>query len=64
MRIDENKALFRGIGMLAVGGLVTLSTYISGGPAENHIVTMGLLAVGGLSLLCGIYSQIKHGSRT
>lgn len=64
MRIDENKALFWGIGMLAVGGLITLSNYVSGGPDESHIVTMGLLIVGGLSLLSGIYSQIRHGSWT
>ena len=64
MKIDENAALFLGIGMLAVAGLVTLSTYISGGPDENYLVTMGLVVIGGFNLLCGIYSQIRHGSRT
>jgi hypothetical protein len=35
MKVDENKALLWGIGMLAVGGLITLSTYIGGEPGDS-----------------------------
>lgn len=63
MRIDENTALFWGIGMLAVGGLITLSTFISAEPADSYIVTTGLLLVGGINLIRGLYLHLKHGSR-
>lgn len=64
MRIDENTALFLGIGMLAVAGLISLSTYISAGPADGYIVTMGLFLAGGISLIRGLYLHLKYGSRT
>jgi hypothetical protein len=63
MDISENKSLLWGIGMLAVGGLITLSTHTSAGPGGNYIVTTGLFAVGGFSLLRGIYYQIRYGSK-
>lgn len=63
MNISENKPLLWGIGMLAVGGLIALSTYTSAGPGENYIVTTGLFAIGGFNLLRGIYYQIRYGSR-
>ncbi|CAN5876125.1 hypothetical protein BH23ACT4_BH23ACT4_00250 [soil metagenome] len=63
MRIDENKALFWGIGMLAVGGLITLSTHISAAPGDSYLVTTGLLLVGGLNLVRGLYFQFKPDSR-
>lgn len=63
VRIDENTALFWGIGMLAVGGLITLSTYISGAPADSYVVTIGLLLVGGLNLIRGVYLHLKPGPR-
>jgi hypothetical protein len=49
--------------MLAVGGLITLSTYTSAGPGGNYIVTTGLFAVGGFNLLRGIYYQVRSGSK-
>lgn len=63
MRIDENTALFLGIGMLAVAGLITLSTYISGGPEGSYLVTTGLLLAGGISLSRGLYLHLKLRSR-
>lgn len=63
MRVDENKALLWGIGMLAVGGLVTLSTYVAGAPGESYVVTTGLLVVGGISSIRGLYLHLKPGSR-
>lgn len=64
LRIDENTALFWGIGMLAVGGLITLSTYITDAPADSYVVTTGLLLVGGINLIRGLYLQLKPGSRS
>lgn len=64
MSIEENKALLWGIGMLAVGGLITLSTYISAEPGDSYIVTTGLLLVGGINLIRGLYLHLKPGSRT
>ena len=63
VRIDENTALFWGIGMLAVGGLITLSTYLSAAPGESYIVTTGLLLIGGFNLARGLYLHLKPGSR-
>ncbi len=63
VRIDENNALFWGIGMLAVGGLITLSTYLSAAPGDNYLVTSGLLVVGGINLVRGVYLHLKPGSR-
>jgi hypothetical protein len=63
MKVDENKALLWGIGMLAVGGLITLSTYIGGEPGDSYVVTTGLLVVGGINLIRGLYLHLKPGSR-
>jgi hypothetical protein len=63
VRIEENNALSWGIGMLAVGGVIMLSTYLSGGPADSYAVTSGLLLVGVLNLVRGLYLQIKSSSR-
>jgi len=63
VRIDENKALLLGIGMLAVGGLITLSTYISSAPSDSYKVTIGLLLVGGVTLVRGVYLHLRFGSR-
>lgn len=63
MRIDENRALLWGIGMLAVGGLITLSTYISAAPADSYIVTTGLLLIGGINLVRGLYLHLKPDTR-
>lgn len=48
--------------MLAVGGLITLSTYISAEPGDSYIVTTGLLLVGGISLIRGLYLHLKPDS--
>jgi hypothetical protein len=63
VRIDENTALFWGIGMLAVGGLITLSTHLSAATGESYLVTTGLLLVGGINLVRGVYLQLRPGSR-
>ena len=63
MRVDENKALLWGIGMLAVGGLITLSTYIGGEPGDSYVVTIGLLVLGGINLIRGLYLHLRPRSR-
>ena len=63
MRVDENKALLWGIGMLAVGGLIALSTHVGGETGDSYVVTTGLLIVGGISLIRGLYLHLKPGSR-
>lgn len=63
MSIEENKALLWGIGMLAVGGLITLSSYIGGEAGDSYVVTTGLLVGGGINLIRGLYLHLKPGSR-
>ncbi|MEX1037967.1 MAG: hypothetical protein WDZ96_03815 [Acidimicrobiia bacterium] len=62
MHIADNKPLQWGIGMVAVGGLIALSTYTSANSSESYVVTTSLFVVGGLSLFWGIYNQMKDGS--
>lgn len=63
MRIDENTALFWGIGMLAVAGLITLSSHISTAASDSFLVVTGLLLLGGINLIRGLYLHLKPRSK-
>lgn len=63
VKVADNKPLLWGIGMLAVGGLVTLATYTSANPGETYVVMAGLLVVGAINLGRGIYVHVRHGSK-
>lgn len=62
MRIVENRPLLFGIGMLIVGGLITAGTYGAASGGGSYVIATGLLAVGGLNLIRGLYYQVKYGA--
>ena len=49
-----NKDLVWGIGLLAIGGIVTLATYTSAQGGGTHFVMWGLMAYGGFRLIKGL----------
>ena len=60
MNISQNRPLMWGIGMLVLGGVITLGTYAAAADGGSYFVATGLLVVGGLNLIRGIYYQIRY----
>ena len=60
MNITQNRALLWGIGMLVLGGLITLGTYSAASDGGTYFVTTGLFVVGGINLIRGIYYQLQY----
>lgn len=58
-KVANNKPILRGTGMLAIGGLISLATYTSGGPVESHYVMAALVLVGTLNLGLGYYRHSR-----
>ncbi len=60
MNITQNRALMWGIGMLVLGGIITLATYTAASDGGSYVVTTGLFVVGGFNLVRGIYYQLRY----
>ena len=60
MNITQNRPLMWGIGMLVLGGVITLGTYAAASEGGSYFVATGLLVVGGLNLIRGIYYQMRN----
>ena len=50
--------IWGGLGLLLVGGVLTLGTYVAAGPSGTYIITTGFFIVGGSLLLRGLIRSI------
>jgi hypothetical protein len=60
MNITQNRPLMWGIGLLVLGGIITLGTYSAASGGGTYVVTTGLFVVGGINLVRGIYYQLRY----
>ena len=60
MNLLDNRPLMWGIGMVVLGGIITLVTYATASGGGTYVITTGLFVVGGINLIRGIYYQIKY----
>ena len=54
-----NKALIFGLGMLAFSQFITAGNYSVAGTGDRYAVTTGLLVVGAISVIRGLYEQAR-----
>ena len=60
MNTTQNRPLMWGIGMLVLGGVITLGTYAAAADGGSYFVATGLLVVGAINLIRGTYYQIRY----
>lgn len=60
MNIAQNRPLMWGIGLLVLGGIITLGTYSAASGGGTYVMTTGLFVVGGINLVRGIYYQLRY----
>ena len=46
--------------MLALGGIISLGSFAAAADGGSYVVAIGLLVVGGLNVVRGIYYQIRY----
>ncbi len=51
------KQMLIGIGLIALGGVVTFVTYAAAKPGKTYVVTTGLFIVGAYYLIRGAYGH-------
>ena len=59
-RRDGQSHFAGGIGLMILGFLITLGTWYWAGPGGTYIATFGLIAIGGLFALEGIYKTLTN----
>ena len=55
--------MLTGLGLAALGGIITAVTYANASGGGMYVVTYGLFIVGGLNFLRGLYYWFKQQGR-
>lgn len=63
MSLAENRSVLWGIGMIAVGFVLSVTSLAGSDPSNSIIVMTGLLLAGTISLIRGLYQHFKHAPR-